>query len=96
MELPYSVKQGETVAIEMIVYNYLEKEISAEVTLENPGGKSFAFGSKNPNEIEQGRNSMHFRKFHGQTKYKFAYLKRKHVQAPHILIKVRELLQGSF
>ena len=61
MELPYSVKQGETVAIEMIVYNYLEKEISAEVTLENPGGKSFAFGSKNPNEIEQGRNSMHLR-----------------------------------
>ena len=53
VELPYSVKQGETVAIEMIVYNYLEKEISAEVTLENPGGKSFAFGSKNPNEIEQ-------------------------------------------
>lgn len=52
VELPYSVKQGETVAIEMIVYNYLEKEISAEVTLENPGGKSFAFGSKNPNEIE--------------------------------------------
>ena len=53
VELPYSVKQGETVAIEMIVYNYLEKEISAEVTLENPGGKSFAFGSKNPNEIEE-------------------------------------------
>ena len=63
MELPYSVKQGETVAIEMIVYNYLEKEISAEVTLENPGGKSFAFGSKNPNEIEQERNSMHIKNF---------------------------------
>ncbi len=52
VDLPYSVKKGETVAIEMVVYNYLEKEISAEVTLENPGGKSFAFGSKNPNEIE--------------------------------------------
>jgi CD109 antigen len=52
VDLPYSVKKGETVAVQMIVYNYLEKEISAEVTLENPGGTSFAFGSKNPNEIE--------------------------------------------
>jgi len=50
--LPYSVRVGETVAVEMVVFNYLSKEISAEVTLENPNGSGFIFGSPNPNEIE--------------------------------------------
>ena len=50
--LPYSVRVGETVAVEMVVFNYLRKEISAEVTLENPNGSGFIFGSPNPNEIE--------------------------------------------
>lgn len=56
VDLPHAVKRGEAVAVQMIVYNYLEKEISAEVTLENPGGKSFTFGSKHPNEVQdEGR-----------------------------------------
>jgi len=50
--IPYSVRVGETVAVEMVVFNYLRKEISAEVTLENPNGSGFIFGSPNPNEIE--------------------------------------------
>jgi CD109 antigen len=61
VDLPYSVKQGETVAVQMIVYNYLEREISAEVTLENPGGKSFVFGSKNPNEVVESNEIELFR-----------------------------------
>eukprot|EP00094_Tigriopus_californicus_P007480 TCALIF_07202-PA protein Name:"Similar to CUBN Cubilin (Canis familiaris)" AED:0.20 eAED:0.21 QI:0/0.76/0.57/0.97/0.85/0.88/35/0/3998 len=52
VDLPHSVKRGETVAVQMIVYNYLKREITAEVTLENPGGKSFLFGSKNPNSVD--------------------------------------------
>ena len=35
--LPYNVRVGETVAVEMVVFNYLRKEISAEVTLAFPG-----------------------------------------------------------
>ena len=35
VQLPHSVKMGETLAVQMVVYNYLEKEISAVVTLEN-------------------------------------------------------------
>jgi CD109 antigen len=53
--LPYSVRVNETLAVEMVVFNYLSKEISAEVTLENPNGSGFLFGSANPNEIEDGR-----------------------------------------
>merc|ERR1719270_3089200 len=52
--LPYSVRVGETLAVEMVVFNYLSKEISAEVTLENPNGSGFIFGSPNPNEIDDG------------------------------------------
>ena len=39
----------------MLVYfisRLFSKEISAEVTLENPNGSGFIFGSPNPNEIE--------------------------------------------
>jgi len=52
--LPHSVRVGETLAVEMVVFNYLSKEISAEVTLENPNGSGFIFGSPNPNEIDDG------------------------------------------
>ena len=53
--LPYSVRVNETLAVEMVVFNYLSKEIAAEVTLENPNGSGFLFGSPNPNGIDDGR-----------------------------------------
>lgn len=53
VDLPRFVKRGETVAIQMVVYNYLSKDLDVRLTLENPGGKSFTFGSKNPNEVEE-------------------------------------------
>ncbi len=46
VDLPHSVKMGETVAVQMAVYNYLEKEIKVEVTLENPDGTGFSFGTR--------------------------------------------------
>ncbi len=52
VDLPPSVKLGETLAVQMVVYNFRAREIKAEVTLENPGGKKFSFGTKNPNEVE--------------------------------------------
>ncbi len=47
----------------MIVYNYLSKEISAEVTLENPGGKGFSFGteSSSSNDVLSNSNVELFR-----------------------------------
>ena len=35
-----------------VVYNYLKKEVSAEVTLENTEDSAFVFGAKDPNAIE--------------------------------------------
>ena len=52
--LPYSVRKGETLAVQMVVYNYMPKEISAEVTLENTPTRSFIFGTKSINEIDDG------------------------------------------
>ena len=34
------------------MFNYLKKEVSAEVTLENTEDSAFVFGSKDPNAIE--------------------------------------------
>ena len=44
-----------------VVYNYLEKDISAEVTLENTPDRAFAFGTKNINEIEDSGEIELFR-----------------------------------
>lgn len=54
VDLPYLVRRGEAVAIQMVVYNYLTREISAEVTLENTQDSAFLFGNKNVNEIDDG------------------------------------------
>ena len=56
--LPYSVRKGETLAVQMVVYNYMPKEISAEVTLENTPTRSFIFGTKSSNEIDDGSSNV--------------------------------------
>lgn len=35
LDLPYSVKRGEVVAIPIVVFNYMDKSLDAEVTLHN-------------------------------------------------------------
>ena len=56
--LPYSVRKGETLAVQMVVYNYMPKEISAEVTLENTPTRAFIFGTKSINEIDDGSGNI--------------------------------------
>lgn len=52
MQLPASgVVKGETVAVEMVIFNYGDEEVTANVTLTNPGNFLFADFA---NEIEQG------------------------------------------
>lgn len=36
LNLPYSIKRGEAVAIQIVVFNYMDKAVAATVTLENP------------------------------------------------------------
>jgi len=59
VNLPKRVKVGETVAVEMVVFNYLSSEISTKVTLEKPNGKGFEFGA-HPNAIEDGEEGAFF------------------------------------
>lgn len=35
--LPYSIKRGEVVAIPIVVFNYMNQDVTAEVTLDNAG-----------------------------------------------------------
>ena len=53
VDVPYLVRRGESVAVQMVVYNYLTREISADVTLENTEDSAFLFGNKNINDIEE-------------------------------------------
>ncbi|XP_063245195.1 CD109 antigen-like isoform X2 [Bacillus rossius redtenbacheri] len=43
LDLPYSVLRGEIVAIPIIVFNYMDKDVTADVTLENQGLENFEF-----------------------------------------------------
>ena len=44
VDVPYVVRRGESVAIQMVVYNYLTRELSADVTLENTEDSAFVLG----------------------------------------------------
>ncbi|XP_061388919.1 thioester-containing protein 1 allele R1-like [Musca vetustissima] len=41
LNLPYSVKRGEIVAIPVLVHNYLEQEVESEITLYNEAGEFY-------------------------------------------------------
>nr|XP_018897644.1 PREDICTED: CD109 antigen-like isoform X2 [Bemisia tabaci] len=50
LDLPYSVIRGEVLAIPVVVFNYLNKDLSVDVTLENVGQFEFADHS---NEVDE-------------------------------------------
>lgn len=53
MHLPAAgVVRGEAVAVEMVVFNYGDQQVTAQVTLDNPNG-DFLFADF-ANEIDQG------------------------------------------
>ena len=39
LDLPFSVQRGEILAVPVVVYNYIDKDVVAEVTLHNPEQK---------------------------------------------------------
>ncbi|XP_045036417.1 CD109 antigen isoform X3 [Daphnia magna] len=51
LNLPYSVIRGEVVAIQAVVFNYMNKEITAELTFENIGDFQFVDNGVEDNEI---------------------------------------------
>lgn len=55
VDLPYSVRRGEIVAIPVVVFNYLSKDVTADVTLENIGQFDFADYS---NEVKDSSEKL--------------------------------------
>ena len=55
LNTPYAVIRGETVGIQVLVHNYLGRDVTAEVTLEN-GNNQFSF-TQDENEIEKSKSS---------------------------------------
>ena len=43
LDLPYSVIRGEIVAIPIVVFNYMNKDLEVDVTLENEQLENFEF-----------------------------------------------------
>lgn len=53
VDLPYSVRRGEIIAIPVVVFNYMRKDVTADVTLENIGQFDFAdYTNGNSNEAK--------------------------------------------
>lgn len=57
MNLPYSVIRGEIVAIPIVVFNYINKDLTVEVVLENDGDFEFAEVS---NEVHETKSKKRF------------------------------------
>jgi CD109 antigen len=53
LDLPYSVIRGEIVAINIVVFNYMTKDLEADVTLENEQLENFEFAEVSNDVNEQ-------------------------------------------
>ena len=51
LNLPYSVIRGEIVAIQVVLFNYMNKKIEAELTFENIGDFEFIENGSDDNEL---------------------------------------------
>lgn len=61
-DLPYSIKRGEVVAIPIVVFNYMEEDVVAEVTLDN-AEQEFEF-TEMTNEIIETAPSKLFKSYY--------------------------------
>lgn len=58
INLPYSIKLGETIAIPIVVFNFMDKNVSAEITFYNTE-QEFDFTDFS-NEIKETPNNSKF------------------------------------
>lgn len=58
LDLPYSIIRGEVVSIPVVVFNYFNEEVSAEVTLKNEG--EFEFSDVSNDVIEGPSKAKNF------------------------------------
>jgi len=56
LNLPYAVVKGEALGVQVLVHNYMKREVTADVTLDNSGNE-FLF-TQDENEIEQSKQNI--------------------------------------
>lgn len=61
MEFPYSVIRGEIVAVQIVVFNYMNKNVVAEVLLANEGQFDFAEMSNEVQDVPSEIKILLFR-----------------------------------
>lgn len=59
LNLPYSIKRGEVVSVPIVVFNYMEQDVNAEVTLHNED-QDFEFVEPT-NEVEEAPSKNDFK-----------------------------------
>lgn len=59
LDLPYSVIRDEIVAIPIVVFNYMNKDVEADVTLENEQLENFEF-SEVSNDVNERPSKWSF------------------------------------
>lgn len=59
LNLPYSIKRGEVVSVPIVVFNYMEQDVNAEVTLHNDD-QDFEF-VETSNEVEVAPSKNDFK-----------------------------------
>ncbi|GFG28314.1 hypothetical protein Cfor_11328, partial [Coptotermes formosanus] len=62
LDLPYSVIRGEIVAIPIVVFNYMNKDLEADVTLENEQLENFEFAEVSNDVSAQPKLELYRRK----------------------------------
>lgn len=58
LNLPYSIKRGEAVAIQIVVFNYMDTAVAASVTLENPN-QEFVYSDPSNEVLETPSKNLH-------------------------------------
>lgn len=58
LDLPYSIIRGEIVSVPIVVFNYFNEEVTAEVTFKNEGEFEFADAS---NEVVESPSKQLFK-----------------------------------
>jgi CD109 antigen len=50
LNIPYSIVKGEAVGVQVLVHNYMDRDVNADITLDNSGNQ-FSF-TQDENEVE--------------------------------------------
>lgn len=78
LDLPYSVIRGEVVSIPVVVFNYFDEDVTAEVTLKNEGEFEFPDLSNDVNDSPSKSIPRNYELVTDRMKISFVSRERSH------------------